>query len=135
MRSTNVVPAGDVCEKKRLRAMAREWRRAALESRRLSRSGRRSWRARSGVSTHRVARTRTRLLTWLAAEFAELHARPAAEADGAAASSARAAAATATMGLGRTIHYMSRIDAERALGVPSTALDVCMTPFGGRLVG
>src|SRR5687768_4669962 len=135
MRSTNVDPPGDVCEKKRLRAMAREWRRAAFESLRLKRSGRRSWRARSAFSTHRVARTRTRLLTWLAAAFAELHARPAAEAGGAATSSARAAAATATMGLGRTIHYMSRINGERALGVPSTPLDVCTTPFGGRLVG
>ena len=86
MRSTKSRPFGEVCEKKRLRAMAREWRRAAVRSLRFSRSGRRSWRARSAFSTHRVARISVRFATWSAEAFAE--AQPlAADADGAAKSS------------------------------------------------
>src|SRR5215211_7122156 len=106
MRSTKLAPLGEVCEKKRRRAMARECRRAALESLRLSRSGRRSWRARSPFRTHSVARTRARLLTLLTDALAA--AQPvAAEAVGTATSMIRTAA-TATRGFDKGMHWFSR---------------------------
>jgi hypothetical protein len=57
MRSRKLVPASESCEKKCCRTMAREWPRDAVESRLLSRSGRRLCRPRLAFSTQRVART------------------------------------------------------------------------------
>src|ERR671921_507538 len=100
MRSTKLAPPSDVCEKNLRCAMAREWRWAARESRRFSRSGRRWWRARSALSTHSVARTRARLLAFAALAFAALHA-PAAEALGTAKRRTASAATTSTTDLVR----------------------------------
>src|SRR5829696_6275538 len=107
MRSTKLAPPGEVCEKNLRLAMAREWRWAAVESRRFSRSGRRWWRARSALSTHRVARTRARLLAFAAVAFAALHA-PAADALGTAKKRTARAATATTADLAKLMHSFSR---------------------------
>jgi hypothetical protein len=67
--------------------MSRAWRRAALESRLLSFSGRSPWRSRSAFSTHSVARTIVRFAACAGVALADSQAR-AAIAFGAATSSA-----------------------------------------------
>src|SRR5215204_1626002 len=96
MRSTKLPPSAESCEKNLLRTIAREWRRAAVESLRLSRRGRRSRRARSAFSTHRVARTSARLLASDAEALGTLRSRLA------------RAAATPAAGLEKLMHGVSR---------------------------
>ena len=114
MRSTKLAPFGEVWEKKLRRAIARECRWAALESLRFSRSGRRLWRARSTLSTQRVARTRARLLAVEAEAFAAVHA-PAAEALGTLTRRTARAATTGAADLEKLMHYLSRPHAARPL--------------------
>ena len=54
MRSTNVEPLGEVCEKKLRRTMSDECESAALRSLAFSRSGFRSFNARSALVRHRM---------------------------------------------------------------------------------
>src|SRR5215213_1573303 len=107
MRSTKLAPPSEVCEKNFRRAIARECRRAALESLRFSRSGRRRWRARSVLSTHSVARTSARLLAFAALAFAALHA-PAAKALGTANRRTARVATTVKADLVKLIPLFSR---------------------------
>src|SRR5215217_3942933 len=62
MRSTKLAPFRESWEKNFPRTIASEWARAAVDSLRLSRSAGSCRRARALFSTHRVARTSTRLL-------------------------------------------------------------------------
>src|SRR5918995_6025851 len=107
MRSTKLAPSAESCEKNRPLTIACEWRRAAVESLRSRRSVPRSRRARSAFSTHRVARTRARLLSWDALASAALHAL-AAEALGALRSRTARPATTPAVGLEKLIQGVSR---------------------------
>src|SRR5262245_20924813 len=100
MRSRKVSPFGEVCEKKRRRTIARECRREAVPSFPLSRSGRRSWRARLALRMHSVARTSTRLVAVRVVAPAPLQA---AEATAAGTRRASSAIASATQDLERRI--------------------------------
>ena len=112
------------------RAMARECRRAALESLRFNRSGRRLWRARSALSTQSVARTRARLLAVDAEAFAAGTLR-AAEARGTLKSRTARAATTGARRLGKAHALLDSDRRGRPLRPREPALDVCSTPFWG----
>src|SRR4051794_31036288 len=107
MRSRKLDPFSESCEKKCRRAIAREWRRAAAERRRFSRSVRSPWRARSTFSWQSVALTSARLLAVEIDAFAALQAW-AAEAAGAATRTSASARASAVTDQRRGIHYFPR---------------------------
>src|SRR3954471_4951034 len=110
MRSAKLAPVRESCEKKWRLAIARECRRAAADSLRLSRSGASRCLARSALRTHRVARTSTRFVALSADAFAEVQAR-AADAVGAATRRSISAPTSVTGGLGIRIHLVRRYPA------------------------